>query len=79
MSMYYSVVNVEPLDDYCLSLEFENHEKKVFDVKPILGLGLFSQLRDPELFKTVRVVYDSIQWANQLDLDPECLYRSSIA
>ena len=30
------------------------------------------------LFNTVKVMFDSIEWNNHLDLDPELLYQESI-
>jgi len=31
------------------------------------------------LFNTVAVKFDSIEWSNHLDLDPELLYQKSIS
>ena len=75
--MYLAVKAVKPLDNYTLLLKFENNEEKVFDVKPYLDIGKFQELKDESLFKSVKVSFDSIEWANQLDLDPELLYQKS--
>jgi hypothetical protein len=75
--MYLAVKDVKPLEDYNLLLRFENDEERVFDVKPYLEIGKFQELKDENLFKTVKVCFDSIEWANQLDLDPEILYKKS--
>ena len=32
-----------------------------------------------DAFKKVRVAYDTVEWENGLDLDPEYLYRESRA
>ena len=77
--MYLSVINVQPLPDYRVHLEFENGEKRIFDVKPYLDLGVFEQLKEVSTFNSVRVSFDSIQWSNGADLDPELLYRDSVA
>ncbi len=77
--MYLSVIGVTPLGDHTLMLEFENREKRIFDMRPYLDTGKFSELRDPLLFRSVAVKYDSIEWPNRLDLDPEFLYEKSIA
>ncbi len=76
--MYLSVKDVKPLDGYKLLLIFENEEKRVFDVSPYLNIGKFSELKDPSLFNTVKVKFDSIEWSNSLDLDPELLYQESV-
>ncbi len=77
--MYLSVIGVTLLGDHTLMLEFENREKRIFDMRPYLDTGKFSELRDPLLFRSVAVKYDSIEWPNRLDLDPEFLYEKSIA
>ena len=76
--MYLSIKRVNALEDYKLLLEFENNEKKIFDVSPYLHIGKFSELKDSSLFKSVKISFDTIEWANQLDLDPELLYQKSI-
>ncbi len=77
--MYLSIVDVKPLENYQLLLKFENNEEKIFDVTPYLEIGKFQELKDEKLFKTVRVSFDSIEWDNQLDLDPKLLYQKSKA
>ncbi|MBI4777824.1 DUF2442 domain-containing protein [Candidatus Desantisbacteria bacterium] len=76
--MYLSIVNVKPLEGYKLLLTFENNEERIFDVSPYLSIGRFSELKELSLFNTVRVSFDSIEWGNRLDLDPELLYLKSI-
>jgi len=75
--MYLSVKEVKPLEDYNLLLKFENNEEKIFDVKPYLDVGKFQELKDKNLFKSVKICFDSIEWDNELDLDPELLYQKS--
>jgi len=75
--MYLAVKDVKALDDYFLLLKFENEEEKLFDVKPYLDIGKFKKLKDKTLFKSVKICFDSIEWDNQLDLDPELLYQKS--
>jgi hypothetical protein len=75
--MYLSVNKVKPLSDYQLELTFENKEIKIFDVKPYLDTGLFKTLKDDNYFKMVKVSYDTIEWPNGVDLDPEVLYEKS--
>jgi hypothetical protein len=47
-------------------------------MKPYLHLGLFQELQDFSLFKTVRTSFDTVEWENEADLDPELLYQNSI-
>ena len=76
--MYLAIVNVKPLKGFKLALTFENKEKRVFDMSPYLNTGKFSELKDLSVFNTVKVRFDSIEWSNSLDLDPEVLYRKSV-
>lgn len=76
--MYVGVTDVKPLPEYKLLLIFENNEHRVFDVKPYLTTGLFSELRDLSVFSSVSVSFDSIEWSNGADVDPEILYHESI-
>jgi hypothetical protein len=76
--MYLAVKDVKPEDNYLLNLTFENGEKRQFDMKPYLDFGIFKELKDQSLFKTVKPSFDSIEWANEADFDPEVLYEKSI-
>lgn len=48
-----------------------NGEKRIFDMKPYLDKGIYRELKDEVKFKTVRVSFDSIEWCNRADIDPE--------
>ncbi len=61
-----------------LLLTFGNEEKLFFDVSPYLNIGEFSELKELSLFNTVKIIFDSIEWNNSLDLDPELLYQKSL-
>ena len=67
-----------PLSDYMLQLTFENGEQKQFDMKPYLEFEIFRELKDPGKFNLVRVSFDSIEWENEADIDPELLYSEGI-
>jgi hypothetical protein len=76
--MYLSVIDVKPQDDYSLLLTFENGEKRMFKMSEYLDLGIFKELKNENVFKSVHIAFDSIEWANGIDLDPEELYQGSI-
>ncbi|HLN72681.1 MAG: DUF2442 domain-containing protein [Methylococcaceae bacterium] len=75
--MHFAIKDVKPQDNYLLLLTFENGEKRQFDMKPYLNFGIFQELRDLKLFNTVRPCFDSIEWDNEADFDPEVLYQKS--
>jgi hypothetical protein len=75
--MYLAIKEVKPQDNYLLLLTFENGEKRQFDMKPYLDFGIFQELKDLKLFKSVRPTFDTIEWDNEADFDPEVLYQKS--
>ena len=76
--MYLSVVDVKPLENYRLLLKFENGEQRIFDISTYLEMGKFSDLKNVGMFKAVKISFDTIQWPNGLDFDPDFLYEKSI-
>ena len=75
--MYLAIKEVQPTPHYQLILTFENGEKRQFDMNPCLGIGIFKELKDISLFNSVKVSFDTIEWDNEADLDPEILYNNS--
>lgn len=72
--MYWKVKSVEPQKDFLLLLSFEDGERRIFDMKPYLHIGVFQALQNPEIFNSVKVCASSIAWINNADIDPELLY-----
>ena len=75
--MYPSVKHVTPTGDYLLSIDFDNGEKGVLDMKPYLDFGIFQRLKERNAFNRVRVSFDTIEWDSGVDLDPEFVYSKS--
>lgn len=71
------IKSVSPLENYHLKLVFNNGEHKVFDMKPYLEKGVFQELKQLEVFNSVKPFLGSIQWVNGLDLCPDTLYLES--
>jgi hypothetical protein len=76
--MLLDVVYVEPLSEYKLSLEFENQEKRIFDVTPYLEMGVFRQLKDKNIFSRAFIEGGTVMWPGEIDIAPETLYDRSI-
>ena len=36
-------------------------------------------LKDKKIFQTARVSFDTVEWANEADIDPETLYHEGVA
>lgn len=73
------VINVEPLENYRLFLTFSSGEKKIYDMSYWLDKPMFKELKNVDLFKTVKVSGLSIEWLHGQDLCPDELYEDSIA
>ena len=71
------VKSVRPQSGHELALEFENGERRLFDIRPYLDMGVFKQLRDPSRFQSARVVAGSVEWAGEIDLSYDTLYLDS--
>jgi hypothetical protein len=75
--MMIKVTEVKPLENYRLEISFNTGETRVFDVSPYLDKGIFTELRDPSCFRSVRLAFGSIAWPNDQDFGPESLYVES--
>lgn len=72
------VTSVEVLPNYRLELTFTSGETGVFDVKPYLDKGVFSDLKNLAIFNAVRPFNGTVVWPNELDFDPDTLYLESV-
>lgn len=72
-----SVIKVLPRDDYHLELWFDTNEHRLFDARPYLTKGVFTRLRDIDLFKQAFVALDTVCWPGCLDIAPDTLYDRS--
>ncbi len=72
--MYKQVTYVEPRRDYTLILKFSNDETKRLDFTPYLDSGVFKQLKDIDRFMKAHVSFDTVEWDEDIDIDPEFLY-----
>lgn len=71
------VIKVEARPDYTLMLEFENGERRVFDMGPYLEKRPFKALKDFPLFSQARVDCGTVVWPGNIDIAPETLYDRS--
>lgn len=71
------VKNVETTPDYKLLLNFADGSKRIFDFKPLLNTKIFAPLKNPVLFKKIKLECGSIAWNDDLDIAPEYLYENS--
>jgi hypothetical protein len=70
------VTEVEPLEDYCLRVVFNDGAVRTVDCSFLLHGTLGESLRDPDYFRRVRVDEEArtVVWPNGLDPAPELLH-----
>jgi hypothetical protein len=67
------VSDVEAKDDYVLLVKLSNGKKGLFDVKPYLDKGIFTELKDKSLFEAVRPAFGGIVWPHQQDFSADTI------
>lgn len=75
--MYHDVVNLRCLDDFRLELTFDDGKSGVLDCKSIIATGgVFSKLRNPQVFKKALVNKELgvVTWDDDVDIAPETAY-----
>ena len=83
------LVKVTPNDDYTLLLQFDNGEKRLYDVKPLDGV--FAFLKPLDVFRRVYIddcgcaawdrdpqIDSDVVWSNKIDLCPDSCYLDSV-
>jgi hypothetical protein len=71
------VVAVKANEDFSLDLRFNDNSIRRFDVRPYLDFGVFTELKDIEYFKQVRITYGTVQWPHEQDISPDTLFLES--
>jgi hypothetical protein len=76
--MFLHVTEVRLTKDYELRVTFSDGVVKEVDLAGELHGEVFEPLKDPEMFKQVKVNVDTntIEWPNGADFAPEFLYES---
>ncbi len=75
--MLLDVIGVTVQQGFTLFLEFENGERRRFDMTPYLTRRPFQSLSTPSVFLAARVENGTVVWPGNLDIAPETLYLRS--
>ena len=72
------VKSVSAINDHMLLVEFDNTEKKKYDVSPLLSKEMFAPLKNPALFKAVQVEAGgyAIAWNSEIDISEYELWQN---
>ena len=68
------VISAKANDDFTLDLKFDDGANRQFDVKPYLDKGIFTELKNLDYFKNIKIAFGTVQWKNEQDFAPETLY-----
>lgn len=69
---------VKARDNYKLEITFSNGEIGIYDCSPLLGFGVFTELKDKTYFNQVRAAYGTVVWPHDQDICPDTLYLDSV-
>jgi hypothetical protein len=67
------VKSVVANNDFTLFVELTDGRSGMFDMKPYLDKGVFTQLQDIAYFKQVKPLFCGITWPNEQDLSADTL------
>jgi hypothetical protein len=76
--MLLDVTAVEARPEFLLDLEFENGERRRFDMSPYLHYPIFRRLENPGFFSLARAEHGTVVWPGDIDIAPETLYELSV-
>ena len=81
------VIQVFPKDDYKIYVYFSDGRVKLYDVKPLVGKGVFKKLEDKEFYLgRCTVLNGTLAWditgnydpEHCIDIDPYTVYNDSM-
>jgi len=72
--MFLEVTQASYLNDFKLSLKFNNGVEMTVDLENELKGNVFTPLKDKDKFKRFSIVFNTIEWENDADFAPEYLY-----
>ena len=75
---YPKILSALAIDSRTLLLEFDNKEKKKYDITPLLKREIFFPLKNSDFFKAVKVDQGgyAVMWDSNIDLSEYELWRN---
>jgi hypothetical protein len=76
--MYYDLKEIKVLDGFKVFVRFEDRKEGTLDLSDIVNSGgVFSRLKDREVFKQARIDenWAVLCWPGEIDIAPETLYK----
>jgi hypothetical protein len=74
---YPKIKSASAIDNHTLIVEFDNNEIKKYDVSPLLNKDMFAPLKNPALFKAVKVEQGgyAVAWNSEIDISEYELWK----
>ena len=76
--MLLDVTEVRVQPGFALLLEFQNGERRRFDMRAYIDLKPWVRLKVGNLFQGAFVENGTVAWPGNIDIDPETLYEYSV-
>ncbi len=76
--MLLDVVHVTAKPDFKLLLQFENGERRQFDMAAYIDQKPWDRLKSTSAFQGAFIENGTVAWAGNIDIDPETLYDLSV-
>ena len=76
--MLLDVVHVQAHHDFVLILDFNNGERRLFNMMPYIGQKPWAKLKSDNTFQAAFVENGTVAWPGNVDIDPETLYELSV-
>ena len=75
--MHPKINSASTIDDHTLLIEFDNNQKKTYDITPLLKNEVFQPLKNHALFKSVNVETGgyAVTWSDSIDISEYELWR----
>ena len=76
--MLLDIINVTVQSDFVLFLDFENGERRAFNMAAYLDQKPWVRLKSGNVFQGAFVENGTVAWPGNIDIDPETLYERSV-
>ena len=76
--MLLDIIHVSVQSDFVLFLDFENGERRAFNMKAYLDQKPWSRLKPGNVFQGAFIENGTVAWPGNIDIDPETLYERSV-
>ena len=73
--MQWTVISVEPKPPLALAVRFSDGTMGTVRFELSHLNGVFEALRNPDIFRQVRVEFGTVSWPGEIDLAPDAMYR----